>query len=248
MRPPFHPVLVLPLLALLSTASCGKAEACTSPEACDLTRAARLATGDSMPAWPVHDAGKPVLLYVDRSQGMRGFLDPGDAGRVRTEYRSVLDGFAARLRPRQVAGFGTEVRVLPRADLGVLADAGFYTDGNTELEEVLRMVEADSARAATHVILGDGRRTDPDAGIGQFARMRTVSERWTADGGTFVVAASLAPFKPVGGDVSSCRPGDDDAKDARQTCPLYAFAFVAPGDEGRVAAALAATFDDLFVT
>jgi hypothetical protein len=128
----------------------------------------------------------------------------------------------------------------------VLGNRGFYEDGNTELEKVLPRVLGDSLLASTHVIIGDGRRTSPDAANGQFTDMRAAAEQWTEAGGTFIVAASHAPFKPVPGDPSGCGGAEGDT--VRATCPLYAFAFVAPGDEGRVAAALAATFDDLFVT
>jgi hypothetical protein len=235
---------VLPMAALLGATDCGRKGA--SSEAEDMARAARLAVSDSLPVWPGADANRPVRLYVDRSQSMRGFLDPEYPTRVRTDYRSVLDGFAARLRPEQVFGFGDEVRAAHGSGLDVLGDRGFYADGNTEMEEVFPLVEADSQLASTHVIIGDGRRTDPNAANGQFVRMRALAERWIAAGGTFVVAASHAPFEPVEADPSGCRGTGGEAD--QETCPLYAFAFVAPGDQGRVAAALAATFDALFVT
>jgi hypothetical protein len=230
---------VLPLSVLL--AGCPPEE---PPEGEDMARATALAVGDSLTVWPEADAGKPVLLYVDRSQSMRGFLDPEYPTRVRTDYRAVLDGFAARLRPAQVFGFGN--RVSPAdGGLAVLGSADFYRDGNTQMEDVFPLVRADSTLGSTHVIIGDGRRGDPDAANGQFEAMRTLAEWWTEQGGTFVVAASHAPFRPVKSDASGCR-GADQAE--RETCPLYAFAFVAPGDQGRVAAALAATFEALFVT
>lgn len=240
-------VLPLSLVLTASGATCG-GDAGPVPEGVEMARAAALADGDSMPVWPTQDAGRPVLLYVDRSQSMRGFLDPEYPSHVRTDYRSVLDGFAARLRPEKVFGFGNEVRAEEEGGLGVLGNPGFYADGNTQLEEVLPMVEGDSSLGSTHVIIGDGRRTNPDAANGQFVRMRSVAERWTAAGGTFIVAASHAPFKPVKTDTSGCRAPEGDSAADHRTCPLYAFAFVAPGDQGRVAAALAATFEVLFVT
>lgn len=224
--------------------------ACPPPpqdgEQVDIARAEALARDDSVRGWPAADAGKPVVLYVDRSQSMRGFLDPEYPSRVRTDYRSVLDGFDARLRPSQVFGFGNEVRAAEGGGLGVLGNKDFYADGNTELEEVFPLVDADTGLASTHVVIGDGRRTDPNAANAQFVQMRAVAERWLERGGSFVVAASHAPFKPVESDPSGCRGTTGDADG--ETCPLYAFAFVAPGDEGRVASALAATFDDLYVT
>jgi hypothetical protein len=224
--------------------------ACPPPpqdgEVVDIRRAEALARDDSVPVWPTSEAGRPVVLYVDRSQSMRGFLDPEYPTRVRTDYRSVLDGFDARLRPSQVLGFGNEVRPAEGGGLGVLGNKEFYSDANTELEEVFPRVRADSSLGASHVIIGDGRRTDPNSANAQYVGMRALAEWWITEGGTFIVAASHAPFKPVEADPSGCRGGA--AASGQATCPLYAFAFVAPGDEGRVTAALAATFEDLFVT
>jgi len=233
-----------PLLFLLT--GCPGNGGGATPEPVEIARAEALARDDSVPAWPTAEAGKPVILYVDRSQSMRGFLDPEYPTRVRTDYRSVLDGFDARLRPSRVLGFGNEVRAAEGSGLGVLGNKEFYSDGNTELEEVFPLVEADSALGSTHVIIGDGRRTDPNSANTQYVRMRDLAERWIGRGGTFIAAASHAPFKPVAADPSGCR--DTAAGGDAETCPLYAFAFVAPGDEGRLTAALAATFEDLFVT
>jgi hypothetical protein len=233
----------VPLIVLLASCS-GDGP---PPEGVDIARAVALAADDSLPVWPPADAGRPVLLYVDLSQSMRGFLDPEYRTRVRTDYRAVLDGFAARLHPARVFGFGNEVRPA-EGGLRVLGDPAFYSDGNTQMEDVLRRVETDSALDSTHVIIGDGRRTDPNSANGQFEQMRGVAERWTAAGGTFIVAASHAPFTPVPSDASGCRAVAADSIEGGETCPLYAFAFVAPGDQGRMAAALAATFEGLFVT
>lgn len=237
-----------PLLLLIT--ACGDRSANPPPceegsEGCDIQRAQGMVRDDSVPVWPTAEAGKPVILYVDRSQSMRGFLDPEYPTRVRTDYRSVLDGFDARLRPSQVFGFGNEVRAAEGGGLGILGNKEFYSDGNTELEDVFPRIQADSALGATHVIMGDGRRGDPNAANGQFVAMRAHAERWIEAGGTFIVASSAAPFRPVENDPAGCR-ASGEAGD--QTCPLYAFAFVAPGDQGRVAAALAAVFQNLYVT
>jgi len=236
------------LLLLLTGASCHDDDPCAkASEVCDIAHARAMVVADAVPVWPTAEVGKPVILYVDRSESMRGFLDPEYRTRVPTDYRSVLDGFAARLRPAQVFGFGNEVRA-EGGGLRVLGDPGFYSDGNTEMEEVLDRVELDSALDGTHAIIGDGRRTDPNAANGQFERMRRVAERWTAAGGTFIVAASHAPFSPVKDDPSGCRAAESAADSTRVTCPLYAFAFVAPGDQGRIASALAGVFQNLYVT
>jgi hypothetical protein len=228
-------------LLLLAAAECPPK---TGGEPADLRHAKAMATGDSLAVWPEADAGRPVVLYVDRSQSMRGFLDPAYPGRVATDYRSVIDGFDARLKPSQVYGFGNEVAATGQG-LGVLGNKEFYGDANTEIEEVFPLISGDSAAASTHVIIGDGRRGNPDAANGQFVRMRALAEQWIDGGGSFIVASSAAPFRPVANDPAGCRAsGDAD----QQTCPLYAFAFVAPGDQGRVAPALASVFQNLYVT
>lgn len=232
-----------PLLCLLAGASC-HGDGQTS-EPLEIAYAQAMVRDDSVATWPTAEAGKPVILYVDRSQSMRGFLDPEYPTRVRTDYRSVLDGFDARLKPSQVFGFGNEVRAAAGGGLGVLGNKEFYSDGNTQLEDVFPVLQADSALSATHVIIGDGRRGDPNAANGQFVAMRAQAERWIAAGGTFIVASSAAPFHPVENDPAGCRASGEASE---QTCPLYAFAFVAPGDQGRVAAALAAVFQNLYVT
>ncbi len=242
--------MALPLIVLL--AACERDGDNRPPppggEVGDLQNAAALADGDPLKVWPAQDANRPVVLYVDRSQSMKGFLDPEYPTRVPTDYRTVLFGFEARLEPAQVFGFGDGVPEEKQGGLGVLGDTTFYSHRNTEMEAVLRLVEMDSSLGSTHVIIGDGRRTDPTVADGQFIDMREVAERWTTGGGTFIVAASHAPFKPVKGDASGCRGSASEAEAGRETCPLYAFAFVAPGDQGRVTAALAATFEKLYVT
>jgi hypothetical protein len=107
-----------PSLLLLLTA-CPEPQ---SPEPVDISRAEALARDEAVPGWPASEAGKPVILYVDRSGSMRGFLDPEYPTRVRTDYRSVLDGFDARLRPSRVFGFGNEVRAAEGSGLGVLGN------------------------------------------------------------------------------------------------------------------------------
>ena len=92
-----HIWAALPLLLLLTACPPRPDEG----EPVDIARAGALARHDSVRTWPATDAGRPVFLYVDRSQSMRGFLDPEYPTRVRTDYRSVLDGFDARLRPAQ---------------------------------------------------------------------------------------------------------------------------------------------------
>ncbi len=53
-------------------------------------------------------------------------------------------------------------------------------------------------------------------------------------------------FKPVENDPAGCRVSPSGTA-GRETCPLYAFAYVAPGDETRIAATLAEHFEHVFV-
>ena len=166
----------------------------------------------------------------------------------------MIDGLQARLNPQRIYSFGSRVRQEPHAKLDVLGNRGFYDDRNTELEQVIDTIAVDTARAWNHLIIGDARRTDPNLAYRQFVRMREAAIRWTAGGGTFLVAVSRAPFKRVAGDPSGCHAGpstggdenDGDADSAARTCPLYAFAFAAPGDGMRIAAVLADRFDHVW--
>lgn len=197
-------------------------------------------------SWERSAPERPVAIYADRSGSMRGYLDP--AYPTQTDYRSVIDGLQARLSPERIYGFGNRVRLEPNAGLDVLGDRAFYTDGNTELEQVVDTIAADSALQWNHLIIGDARRTDPNLAHRQFVRMRELGLRWTAAGGTFIVAVSRAPFTPVPGDPSGCHPperGTSGAGTAR-TCPLYAFAFAAPGDGMALARSLGGLFEHLW--
>jgi hypothetical protein len=187
---------------------------------------------------------KSVILYVDRSASMRGFLDPDYPARLRTDYRSVIDRVAVGLRPVKGFSFGATMRPIAPT-LGTLSDKGFYADRDTKMEEVLSEIAGDTAEAYSHVIVGDGRRGNADVAIRQFVRMREVVEGWLRRGGSFVVATSLAPFKTVETDPSGCRKGQ--ASRTEQTCPLYAFALVRRGDDVAMTATLADAFEHIFV-
>jgi hypothetical protein len=256
---------LLPIAAiLLMGARCDgtKADRCPSPpqpEVCDRMSAQRFAIADTLSTWPAQAAAKPVVLYVDLSQSMRGFLDPDYPTREPTDYRRVISVIDAELSPRPINGFGNSVRVVGETALGTLGKQSIYSDGNTQMEDVFPRVLADTPLSSTHIIIGDGRRGRPDDANDQYERMRNTAAEWIRRGGTFVVAASSAPFKPVIADPSGCRTAggekardDEDersehAEDAGGRCPLYAFAFIAPGEQTRIVAALSGVFEHLYV-
>lgn len=193
------------------------------------------------PGRPQH----PVAVYADRSGSMRGFLDPAYPNR--NDYRSVIDGLQARLSPQRVYGFGSSVRQQPGAGLDVLGNRAFYDDANTQMEQVIDSIAVDSSREWNHLIVGDGRRSDPNLAYRQFVRMRELALRWTEGGGTFLVAVSRAPFTPVQGDPSGCHAGPAGASGSSpRTCPLYAFVFAAPGDGMRIAGVLSDRFEHVW--
>lgn len=220
-------------------------------EAGDLELARCLATPELVPA--IREAKAPVTVYFDRSGSMRGFLDPSYPTRVRTDYRSVIDRLVVGLAPTAGYSFGAGLREI-EPTLATLGNREFYADKDTRTEHALDVIAGDTARSASHIIVGDGRRGSPTAGDAQFVRMREVADRWIDGGGSFVVATSLAPFKTVATDPSGCRRATAGATtDATslaaepQACPLYAFGFIAPGDAARVAATLASVFEHVFV-
>lgn len=174
---------------------------------------------------------------------MRGFLDPAYPTRTPTDFRSVLDRLVVGLRPEAGYSYGAAVRPITPS-LATFDDQAFYSDRDTQVEEVLARIAADTGHARTHIIVGDARRGSPNAADAQFVRMRDVAERWARAGGAFLVATSMAPFRTVASDPSGCR--SDRGDDPRQTCPLYAFAFVAPGADDQVKTALAEAFEHVF--
>jgi hypothetical protein len=205
--------------------------------------ATQLAAADSMLSW-TEGAPRPVVVYFDLSGSMRGFLDPAYPTGP-TNYSSVIDGLIAGLRAETAFGYGSTLRPAP-ASLGTLGNRDFYSDSNTEMEAAIDRIATDTTRASSHLLVGDGRRGDPDAANEQFTAMRTQAQRWIEGGGTFVVAASLAPFTPVENDPAGCRDGRG-AGGERRTCPLYAFGFLAAGDESRITATLTSVFEHVFV-
>lgn len=243
------------LLLILAASSCdkGKGDGDASSPPCEGDRescteqvvAGWLEGADAKP-WQGGAPEHPVAIYADRSRSMRGFLDPAYPNTK--DYRSVIDGLQARLAPRKVYGFGNAVRLEANAGLDVLGNRDFYSDGNTEMEEALDTIAADSQRAWSHLVVGDARRTDPNLANRQFVRMRDLAMRWTEKGGIFLVAVSPAPFRPVPGDPSGCHaPSAASAQaDSAWKCPLYAFAFAAPGDGMRVAGALTELFQHVW--
>lgn len=227
------------VLALAACAPPGDREALTE----DVVRS-WVEAPDSAP-WRMGALARPVAVYADRSGSMRGFLDPAYPTRV--DYRSVIDGLQARLAPRRVYGFGSSVRMQPNAGLDVLGSREFYGDRDTEVEEVLDSIARDTLLAWSHVVIGDGRRGDPDLAHRQWMRMRDMALRWTRARGTFLVAVSRAPFTPVRGDPSGCHAASaGGGRDSARQCPLYAFVFAAPGDGIRIAAELAGLFEHVW--
>lgn len=210
----------------------------------DIALAKCLAT-PALPAQAsVQAAPSSVVVYVDRSASMRGFLDPGYPAQTPTDYRSVIDEVIVGLHPTSGFSFGASVRpIVP--SLATLSSKGFYNDRDTRMEDVFAAIGQDTGEVSSHVIVTDGRRGSPGLAIAQFVNMRDLAERWIAGRGSLAVATSLAPFKTVSSDPSGCRRGDS-ADGAQQTCPLYAFAFIRPGEQAVMLARLAGAFEHVF--
>jgi hypothetical protein len=213
-------------------------------EAGDLALARCLAKEELLPA-PVGDE-HPVVVYFDRSASMRGFLDPKYPTRIPTDYRSVIDRLVVGLRPARGFSFGAALRPADPT-LATLGNRDFYTDRDTQTEQVLAEIARDTISGETHMIVTDGRRGSPNAADAQYVRLREHGARWVARGGSFVVGASLAPFQTVASDPSGCHRSRTAAAEEPQTCPLYVFGFVAPGEEWRILAAVASVFEHVYI-
>ena len=212
-------------------------------EAGDLALAKCLATDELLPG---PSSERPVVVYFDRSASMRGFLDPKYPTRIPTDYRSVIDRLVVGLQPARGFSFGAALRPA-EPTLATLGNREFYTDRDTQTEQVLAEIARDSTSQETHIIVTDGRRGSPNAGDAQYVRMREHGVRWVGRGGSFVVGTSLAPFQTVAGDPSGCRRSNSAAAADAQTCPLYVFGFVDRGDEWRILTAVASVFEHLYI-
>jgi hypothetical protein len=234
------------VLVLAGVTACGsQVDSCASEKQAPGC-AAELADDQPLPTWaeratPAHG----VAVYFDRSASMCGFLDPTFAATNPKDYHGVLDRLIVGLSPARAFAFGAKLQSIP-ARMATIADQAFCTDRDTRTEDALAEVTRDTALTYDHVLVTDGRRGSARAARGQYVAMRELAASWIARGGTVAVGATLAPFHPVPGDPSGCRRAGEQDRDAA-TCPLYAFSFVAPGDETAITGTLADVFEHVFV-
>lgn len=205
---------------------------------------AKCLTGDDSGAYQ-NTPGHPVdvVVFVDRSASMQGFLDPAYPSRVPTDYRSVIDKALIGIRPREAFSFGSSIRLID-ATLGSLGSHDFYSDRDTKTEEVLKQIARDTGFSRAYVIVTDGRRSSPDASLNQYVMLRSLAQKWIASGGSLLVAASMAPFTTVASDPSGCRRAEESAVDQR--CPLYAFALVPAGAQRWLVGGLSSAFEHVY--
>ena len=240
------------ILTGVSLASCTGAktdEPCAAAQSSGVTAERTKAQCLAEPALPRPTTGAvaqhDVILYLDRSASMQGFLDPEYPTRIKTDFRSVLDAVIAGLRPREVHSYGSSV-TMASSSIGVLGNKAFYQDRDTKMEEVIALIRNDTGEASSHLIIGDGRRGSPATADDQYVRLRDAAAKWVDRGGSFLVASSNAPFKTVESDPSGCRKPTGGA-DAGQTCPIYLFAFIPKDDALRIAGAVTDVFEHLYM-
>lgn len=214
-------------------------------DARDRALAVCMVVADEFPPMSSDPIRPVVKLYIDLSGSMRSFLDPEYSG-GQEHYRFVLDNLLANLSPVATMGFGDRLRPIS-SSLQQLGNRDTYRDSNTDMEAALRTIGGDADADTTHIILGDGRRTNPNTANGQYATMRELVAEWVDRGGTFAVAMSFAPFRPIPGDPAGCHRDATAPADAPLTCPLYAFAFVRAEDANTMAVRLVESFEHTFM-
>lgn len=195
-----------------------------------------------------------VALYIDRSGSMNGYLDAENADSGQTIHasganlRTTLTQLLAVGGERTaVYGFGERVAALPALAqtevLGRLFSQAFYNENDTRTEDVLALVRADSERSSVHLVVTDGRRGSGESAIAQYQRLGEVASWWTASGGVFAIAASMAPFQQVRGDRAGCW---QSTRSPEGRCPLYVFAFAPASAAERTLAILDGLSDRLY--
>lgn len=197
-----------------------------------------------------------VNLYIDRSGSMAGYLDrdfatgfgvtPGSSS-----LRSVLT-LLSSVPNLRAFGFGNALAPVQSATnqdvIAQLVRQEFYSDSDTRLEDVLDAVEADTQKAAVHIIITDGRRGDGASAIAQYQRLGRIAHEWSnssSGGSSFGVAAVEAPFQQARSDKAGCWT---TRSQTLFRCPLYAFAFIPGGSAFDVLPRLQAAMPHLHVT
>jgi hypothetical protein len=199
----------------------------------------------------------PMVLYIDRSGSMTGYLDAANTDSLRVvhragaNFRTLLDGLLA-IGGEEVTlyGFGTRAELIPNLSragvISQLFSQSFYNDNNTHTEDALQLIREDSARSSIHLLVTDGRRGGTQGGeaaIAQFQRMGAVASWWVEEGGIFAISASMAPFEQVRGDRAGCWQ-TSEASGGR--CPLYVFAFLPAHAAERALAILDQTSQQIY--
>jgi hypothetical protein len=227
-------ILVATLVLAGSCRDAGKTGACPprieSVRDCVAASVRPITPGHLLP----EQSAAGVVLYIDRSASMNGYLDAQNADSGRTVHaaganlRTTLTQLLAVGGERtKVYGFGERAAPLPALTqtdvLRRLFSQAFYDENDTRTEDVLTLVRADSMRASVHLIVTDGRRGSGESAIAQYQRLGEIASWWTREGGVFAIAASMAPFQQVPGDSAGCR---QSRPSLGGRCPLYVFAFV----------------------
>lgn len=195
-----------------------------------------------------------VVVYIDRSGSMNGYLDAENADSAQapslsaSNLRTTLTRLLAVGGERTtVYGFGERAAPLPalaRTEvLGRLFSQSFYNESDTRTEDVLALVRTDSNRASVHLIVTDGRRGSGESAIAQYQQMGEVAAWWTAQGGVFAIAASMPPFRQVRDDSAGCW---QSTPSMNGRCPLYVFAFIPASAAERTLGLLDGVADRLY--
>lgn len=255
-RPAFLALLVLVCAACPPGRDKGTGEP-AGPCPSNIEHVNQCVTASVRPVAPDHplppQAPARVVLYLDRSLSMIGYLDATNSdsalgvGTGVSNLRTTLNRLLALgAGDRGVVGFGEAARPLasmPDAQLfASVVSQGFYNEKETRTEDALALVRRDSGLAAIHLVVTDGRRDDGQTAIAQYEQIGELGAWWVGKGGVFAMAASMAPFRQVRGDRAGCQT----APSSTGRCPLYVFAFVPARAAERALDALDEVSDHLY--
>lgn len=137
---------------LCGTAACGGGRSLPPepPRSADVLKAFHVGRGAISNA----EQSRPLALYIDSSQSMRGFATRADSG-YRTAIDFLLDRSATAGYPLEIFRFADEIAPLGNVSTSTVLEPSFYSGAETSFPNLLRHIGEDERAGAISVIVSD---------------------------------------------------------------------------------------------